>query len=106
MTVLFFKVEDVLNFQGSEAIAPSGKVGVVDRLVKEMKQKEQAYNNKQDNKTYNNYYEKDTYTKWEYFFTYIKYYQVSKIRKVFACIFVVLETIICSILQIINYLLC
>ena len=39
MTVLFFKVEDVLNFQGSEAIAPSGKVGVVDRLVKEMKQK-------------------------------------------------------------------
>ena len=70
-----------------------------------MKQKEQAYNNKQDKKTYNNYYEKDTYTKWEYFATYIKYYQVSKTRKVFACIFVILETIICSILQIINYLL-
>lgn len=78
---------------------------LINPSYKKMKEKEQAYNNKQENKTYNNYYEKDTYTKWEYFFTYLKYYQVSIIRKVFACIFVVLETIICSILQIINYLL-
>lgn len=70
---------------------------------KKMKEKEQSYNNHRS--TYNNTYEQKTYTKWEYFSTYLKYYQVSKIRKVFACIFVVLETIICSLLQIINYLL-
>lgn len=39
MTVLFFKVEDVLNFPESDAKAPSGRVGVVDRLVKELKNK-------------------------------------------------------------------
>lgn len=39
MTVLFFRVEDVLNFPESEAVAPSGKLGVVDRLVKELKNK-------------------------------------------------------------------
>ena len=37
MTVLFFKVEDVLNFPESEARSPSGRVGVVDRLVKDLK---------------------------------------------------------------------
>ena len=76
---------------------------------KKMKEKEQTYNNNKYNnnynESYNNTYEKNTYTKWEYFFTYLKYYQVSKTRKVFACIFVLIETIICSILQIINYLL-
>ena len=36
MTVLFFKVEDVLNTPESEAKAPSGRVGIVDRLVKEL----------------------------------------------------------------------
>lgn len=39
MTVLFFRVEDVLNFAESEARSPSGKIGVVDRLVKDMKHK-------------------------------------------------------------------
>ena len=39
MTVLFFKVEDVLNFPDSEAKAPSGRIGVVDKLVKELKAK-------------------------------------------------------------------
>lgn len=37
MTVLFFKVEDVLNFPESEAASPSGKLGIVDRLVKDLK---------------------------------------------------------------------
>ena len=37
MTVLFFRVEDVLNFPETEAMAPSGRLGVVDRLVKELK---------------------------------------------------------------------
>ena len=71
---------------------------------KRMKEKEQAYNN-HTNDTHNNTYEQETYTKWEYFFTYLKYYQVSKPRKVLACILVLIETIICSILQITNYLL-
>ena len=71
---------------------------------KKMKEKEQAYNNKPNNKT-NDEYENKTYTKWEYFFTYLKYYQVSNLRKALACILVLIETIICSILQIINYLL-
>lgn len=39
MTVLFFRVEEVLNFPETEAIAPSGRLGIVDRLVKEMKNK-------------------------------------------------------------------
>ena len=39
MTVLFFRVEDVLNFPESEAKSPSGRVGVVDRMVKDMKVK-------------------------------------------------------------------
>ena len=75
---------------------------------KKMKEKEQSYNNNKYNnynESYNNTYEQKTYTKWEYFFTYLKYYQASKTRKVLACIFVVLETIICSILQIINYII-
>ena len=37
MTVLFFRVEEVLNFPETEAKAPSGRLGVVDRLVKELK---------------------------------------------------------------------
>lgn len=73
---------------------------------KKMKEKEQAYNNNKYNNTnnYDNTYEQKTYTKWEYFYTYLKYYQVSKIRKIFAFIFVIIETIICSTLQILNYL--
>lgn len=39
MTVLFFRVEEVLNFAGSEAKAPSGRLGVADSLVKELKKK-------------------------------------------------------------------
>ena len=37
MTVLFFKVEDVLNFPETEARSPSGRLGIVDRLVKDLK---------------------------------------------------------------------
>lgn len=39
MTILFFRVEDVLNFPGSESRAPSGRTGIVDRLVKTLKEK-------------------------------------------------------------------
>lgn len=39
MTILFFKVENVLNFPESDAKAPSGKLGVADKLVKELKHK-------------------------------------------------------------------
>ena len=37
MTVLFFRVEDVLNFPDTEARSPSGRLGIVDRLVKDLK---------------------------------------------------------------------
>ena len=37
MNALFFRVEDVLNFEGSEAKAPSGRLGVADKQVKELK---------------------------------------------------------------------
>lgn len=37
MNVLFFRVEDVLNFPETEARSPSGRLGVVDKLVKELK---------------------------------------------------------------------
>lgn len=37
MTVLFFRVEEVLNFPETEARSPSGRLGVVDRLVKDLK---------------------------------------------------------------------
>ena len=57
--------------------------------------------NKKDNNTYN---EEKLYTKWEYFILYLKYYKVSIIRKIFSTILVLIETIICSIFQMINYL--
>ena len=37
MTVLFFKVEGVLNFEGTEAKAPSGRLGVATEKVKALK---------------------------------------------------------------------
>jgi len=39
MTILFFRVEDVLNFPETEARSPTGRIGIVDRLVKELKKK-------------------------------------------------------------------
>ena len=58
--------------------------------------------NKKENNTYN---EEKLYTKWEYFKLYLKYYKVSFIRKIIASILVLLETLICSILQILNYII-
>ena len=37
MKVIFFQVDDVLNFPESDAIAPSGKMGIADSKVKELK---------------------------------------------------------------------
>lgn len=59
-------------------------------------------------KVYNeqsNYDEEKLYTKWEYFRDYIKYYNDSKVRKVFGIIFVLLESLFISILQLINIIL-
>ena len=39
MTVLFFKVEGILNFEGTEAKAPSGKLGVATEKVKLLREK-------------------------------------------------------------------
>ncbi len=45
------------------------------------------------------------YTKWQYFYQYLKYYDAPVWRKIIAFIFVLLETILCGILQISNYLI-
>ena len=37
MKVIFFTVDNVLNFPESDAKAPSGKLGIADALVKELK---------------------------------------------------------------------
>lgn len=60
---------------------------------------------KQNYQSYNNNYEEKTYTKWEYFMFYLKYYNVSFFRKIIATIFVLLESLLCFILQSINYIL-
>ena len=39
MTVLFFKVENTLNFEGTEAKAPSGRLGVATEKVKDLRNK-------------------------------------------------------------------
>lgn len=59
-------------------------------------------------KVYNeqsSYDEEKLYTKWEYFRDYIKYYNDSKVRKIFGIIFVLLESLFISILQLINIIL-
>lgn len=62
--------------------------------------KEKVY--KEEN---NNYKEEKMYTKWEYFREYIKYYNDSRVRKVFGIIFVLLESLFISLLQLINIIL-
>lgn len=61
--------------------------------------KEKVYNEQRS------YDEEKLYTKWEYFRDYIKYYNDSKVRKVFGIIFVLLESLFISILQLINIIL-
>lgn len=58
-------------------------------------EKEQSYN----------YSEEKTYTKWEYFYDYMKFYKVPTWYKILVSIGVLLETLICGILQILNLVL-
>jgi len=37
MKVIFFKVEGVLNFEESDAVAPSGKKGIAEARIKDLK---------------------------------------------------------------------
>ncbi len=37
MKVIFFHVDNVLNFDGSDALAPSGKTGIAEARVKDLK---------------------------------------------------------------------
>lgn len=50
-------------------------------------------------------YTEETYTKWQYFNSYLKYYNASKLRKLLATILVLIETIFCGTLQLLNYIL-
>ena len=61
-------------------------------------------NKKQNYQSYNNNYEEKTYTKWEYFIFYLKYYNVNIFRKIIGSIFVLLESLLCFLLQFINYI--
>lgn len=45
------------------------------------------------------------YTKWEYFKLYLKFYDVSFLRKLIATIFVLLESLVCSILSVVNIII-
>lgn len=76
-----------------------------EKLKEKEKTSSRNTNNNYQQTNYQEEYYKETYTKWEYFMTYLKYYQTPIIRKIIAIILVVIETIICTILQIINYLL-
>lgn len=62
-------------------------------------------NKKQNYQSYNNNYEEKTYTKWEYFIFYLKYYNVNIFRKIIGSIFVLIESLLCFLLQSINYIL-
>ena len=79
------------------------KSGIYDNLNRKTNTN---YNTNNYSTSYNqNNYEEKTYTKWEYFIFYLKYYNVSLFRKIFAIIFVLLESLFCFILQSINYIL-
>ena len=77
------------------------KNDIYDNLDKKNKEdKVYTYNN-----TYDSKYDNKTYTKWEYFKLYLKYYNVSVFRKILATIFVALESIFCTILDLVNYII-
>lgn len=76
-----------------------------EKLKEKEKPSQKDTNTNYQKTNYQEEYYKETYTKWEYFVTYLKYYQTPIIRKIIAIILVLIETIICTILQIINYLL-
>lgn len=38
MTILFFKVEGILNYPGTEATAPDGSIGIANDKVKELRE--------------------------------------------------------------------
>ncbi|MBQ3469062.1 MAG: DnaJ domain-containing protein [Bacilli bacterium] len=58
-----------------------------------------------NNPEYNEDNNREMYTKWEYFREYLKYYKTPKLRKIIAFILVMLESLLCGILQVINYIL-
>lgn len=64
----------------------------------------QSYQDENTYQTNAKEYQHD-YTKWEYFRDYLKYYDATKLRKTVAIIFVLIETVLCGLLQFINLLL-
>ena len=65
--------------------------------------KERVYKEESKDSKYNNTY-KESCTKWEYFYDYLRYYNVSILRKVIAVILVILESVLVFILQVVNFL--
>lgn len=67
--------------------------------------KEYSERKKTNNHEKSSSYTEETYTKWQYFNSYLKYYNASKLRKLLATILVLIETIFCGTLQLLNYVL-
>ncbi len=67
--------------------------------------KEYSETKETNNQETSSSYTEETYTKWQYFNTYLKYYDASKLRKLLATILVLIETIFCGTLQLLNYVL-
>ena len=65
--------------------------------------KERVYKEESRDSKYDNTY-KESCTKWEYFYDYLRYYNVSILRKVVAVIFVILESVLLFVLQVVNFL--
>lgn len=64
--------------------------------------KERVYKEENKDNKYNNTY-KESCTKWEYFYDYLRYYDVSILRKVIAVILVILESVLVFVLQVVNF---
>lgn len=64
--------------------------------------KERVYKEESKDSKYNNTY-KENCTKWEYFYDYLRYYNVSILRKVIAVILVILESVLVFVLQVVNF---
>ena len=65
--------------------------------------KERVYKEESRDSKYDNTY-KESCTKWEYFYDYLRFYNVSILRKVVAVIFVILESVLLFVLQVVNFL--
>ena len=80
------------------------KSNIYDNLDKQNKDNK-AHNTQNYDSSKNKFYEEKTYTKWQYFLFYLKYYKVSILHKILSTVLVLLESLFCTILQLIIYII-